>query len=65
MSSQTRACWIFRACLHPGIRDEFERMDRKMSIPLVESHKGRTVRYSDNPVGGNPDELIKLIMLSV
>lgn len=65
MRSQTRGCLIFRACVHPGIRAEFERMDREMSIPLVESHKGRIVRYSDNSVGCNPDELIKLIMLSV
>ena len=48
----------FRALVRPGMGDEFERMVREISIPLVDRREGLVARYSGRPVGGNADEFV-------
>jgi heme-degrading monooxygenase HmoA len=47
---------VFRARVRPGMDNEFERMVRELSIPLVDRQRGLIARYSGRPVGGNATE---------
>jgi len=49
---------VFRAKVRPGKQEEFERLVRDQSIPLVTRQKGLIAFYSARPFGSNSNEFV-------
>ncbi len=49
---------VFCARVRPGKQEEFERLVRDQSIPLVTKQKGLVAFYSARPFGSNSNEFV-------
>jgi len=47
---------VFRAKVRPGKADEFERLVREQSVPMVKKQRGVIAVYAGRPVGSNSNE---------
>jgi quinol monooxygenase YgiN len=55
-SSETMIIRVFRAKVRPGKGEEFLRLVKEQSIPMVKKQTGVLAIYAGSPVGSNRDE---------